>query len=49
MNSLLQILGFFIACFPAPVGFVISLGIFIAILVMLLKLIKLILDAIPFV
>ena len=49
MNSILQILAYFLSCFPAPIRFVISLGIFIAILVMLLKLIKLILDAIPFV
>lgn len=49
MTNLLQILGYFLSCFPAPIRVVISLGIFIAILVMLLKLIKLILDAIPFV
>lgn len=49
MNSILQILYYFFSCFPAPIRSVITLGIFIAILVMLLKLIKLILDAIPFV
>lgn len=49
MNAVLTVIMELLAFLPAPVVLVIGLGIFIAILVTLLKLIKLILDAIPFV
>lgn len=49
MTSIITLIGGFLASLPAPIAAIIGLVIFIAILVTLLKLIKLILDAIPFV
>lgn len=48
MNYILTICQGIMGCLPAPIAAIIGLVIFLAILTTLLKLIKLILDAIPF-